>query len=232
HSFPPVSARELLSVKNFPQNKRGEVEPAELGLIRSRIEERANRPLVRFAIALAHKISYLPPVFRVEDRNGQRSTPPGQHRHAKRGFGFRWFLPVIGEYRLVTRYEAPHQDQIAVLIHVHADDFQSFRRVQLRQFIQQGIFVAARLAPGRPEVHQQRLSAILLHQFLVSLRVNQFRVARRSRFRRLWRSQRTRPSQKAQKRQPVSQFHIRPLTFILSIALPVEKLIRPAYNEP
>src|SRR5260370_31509223 len=130
-------------------------------------------------------------VFSIEDRNGQRSSPAGEHRLPELLLTPCLF-PVVRENRVVASQEAPHQNQIAVVIHANAYDFQPLRRILLRQFIQHGVLVAARLAPRRPKVHQNRFSTVLLEQFLISLGIDDLWILPNSLLRSLRRRDRSR----------------------------------------
>src|SRR5438874_1436523 len=88
-------------------------------LVRSQVKQRPNCPFVRFAVPLPNKTPHLPPIFRIEHRNGQRSGPRRQHSSAERPL-FAWLLPIIWKNRLVPRNKSAHQDQVAVIIEVHA----------------------------------------------------------------------------------------------------------------
>src|SRR5437763_15006946 len=93
-------------------------------LVRSQVKQRPNCPFVRFAVPLPNKTPHLPPIFRIEHRNGQRSGPRRQHSSAERPL-FAWLLPIIWKNRLVPRNKSAHQDQVAVIIEVHAHNLQS-----------------------------------------------------------------------------------------------------------
>src|SRR5260370_24862695 len=124
-------------------------------------------------------MSRLPTVFAIEKRSRKRSVPTWKHCLCELSELrlLACFFPVIGKHRLVTGQKTPHQDQIAVVIHAYTDDFQSLRRVLLRQFIQHGILVAAGLAIGRPKIDEHWLPAVLLEQFLITLLVDELWIA-------------------------------------------------------
>ena len=113
-------------------------------------------------------------IFRVKNRNRKRSGPPGQHQLPE-GFLSSRLFSVVGEDGLVARKEPPHQDQIAVIVEIHTDNFEPLRGVLLGELIQHRVFVPAGLAPRRPKIHKKRFPAVLLHKLLVSLRVDEFR---------------------------------------------------------
>jgi hypothetical protein len=133
-------------------------------------------------------MSRLPAVFAVEKRSGKRPIPTWKYclcELSERRI-LASFFPVIGKHRLIAGQKTPHQDQVAIVIHAHAHDFQPLRRVLFRQFIQHGVLVAAGFAISRPKIDEQRLPAILLEQFLIGLYVDDLWIARRRGLRRLW----------------------------------------------
>src|SRR5713226_2919424 len=117
---------------------------------RSLCQQRANRRLIRFSVACAAEVPDLLAILRVKERSGNRSGPAG-HDGLREGVLVALLLAIVRKYWFITRQETPHQNQVAILIEVHAHHLQSLRRVLLCQLIEHGIFVAARLAPGRPE---------------------------------------------------------------------------------
>src|SRR5467141_1764288 len=171
----------------------------------------------------------LPSIFCVKNGGGERSTPPGQRCLSKSLFST-GFFPVVGKDRLIAGKKPPHQDQISIVIEVHSHNFQPLRGVLLCHLIQHRVFVPAGLAPRSPKIHQQRFPAVLLHKFLVALRVDEFQIARRCALESLWPNERRHRGQhhKYGKYSPVS--HVIPSVFILSIPLPVEKPLPAAYN--
>src|SRR6266446_186219 len=170
-------------------------------------------------------MSGLPAISPVKDRHRKRSAPAWKHRLSELSelrLLTRLF-PVVGKYRLIPRQKTPHQDQIPIIIQAYAHHLQSLRRVLLRQFIQQRVFVTARFAPRRPKVHQQRFPVVLLDQFLVTLQVDHFWIAGARGLRGLRRSQGRRCGQQAKLDKASPYSHGPSFYSILSAPPPVEK---------
>src|SRR6266404_961035 len=170
--------------KSFHYNQKFDVRYRRLALIGPRIKQRADRRLISVPRALAEHMPNLPAVFRVPERSRKDSVPRRQYPLSEQLL-ITCFFPVVGKNRFVSGQKTPHQNQIPVIIHAHAHDLESLRRVLLRQFIQHGVLVAAGFAPRRPKRHEQRLSVVLPEQFLISLRVDEFWIAERRGLRRL-----------------------------------------------
>src|SRR5882762_5527891 len=172
----------------------------------------------------------LPSIFCVKNGGGERSIPPGE-RYLSKSLFSTCFFPVVGKDRLIAGKKPPHQDQISIVIEVHSHNFQPLRGVLLCHLIQHRVFVPAGLAPRSPKIHQQRFPAVLLHKFLVALRVDEFQIARRRTFGSLRPGECRHRGQhhKYDKHSPIS--HVIPSAFILSVPLPVEKPLPPAYNQ-
>src|SRR5712692_2898279 len=139
-------------------------------------------------------MSNLPAVSAIEDRNRKGPIPARKYTLSEQFLPASLF-PVIGKYRLVAGQKTPHQEQIAIVIHAHAHDFQSLRRILLCQLIQHGILVAAGFAPRRPKRNEQRFPSVLLDHFLISLYVDHLRIAWSHGLRDLRRGQRRRRQQ-------------------------------------
>src|SRR5256885_10327929 len=116
-------------------------------------------------------------VFGIKQGNRHRAIPSGQNRFLKRALVPR-FLSIVGEHRFVAGDEPPHKDEVTILIEIDADDVQALRRILPGEFVEQGILVAARLAPSGPEIDKQRLAVIALDYLLEALRVDNPRIVR------------------------------------------------------
>src|SRR5690242_11651506 len=94
----------------------------QVALVGSRGEQRSNGGFIGLPLALAKYMSNLPAVFVVEVSRWKRSIPPWKYGLPERFFRSRLF-PVVWKDRLIARQKSPHQNQVAVVIHAHADHF-------------------------------------------------------------------------------------------------------------
>src|SRR5438105_8612200 len=91
------------------------------GLVGTRGQQRSNGRLVDIPWSFAKHMPRLSPVFAVEERCGKRSVPAWKYclcELSEVRFLARFF-PVIGKHRLIAGQKAPHQDQIAIVIHAY-----------------------------------------------------------------------------------------------------------------
>src|SRR5712672_2689522 len=128
-------------------------------------EHLPNCGIVGLTVPCAEEVTDQPAVFVIEKCRRELASPIGQYRLVKfcLFFWLSWLLSVIREYWLIACYEPPHQNQIAILIGIHACQAQSLWRILFRQLIEHRIFITARFAPCRPEIDQKRFSIVLLH---------------------------------------------------------------------
>src|ERR1700686_2993712 len=125
-------------------------------------EQLANRGFVGLSSACAEHTADLISVLVIEKRCRQSAIPLRPDGLSKAGLVSMLFA-VIRKNRFVARDKPPHQNQIAFVIEIDTHDLQSLGPILLGEFVEHGIFIAARLAPRRPERHQQRFPAVLLH---------------------------------------------------------------------
>src|SRR5580704_17779769 len=161
--------------------------PRGLALISSGSKQRPDSTFITVTRSLAEKMRHLPPILAIKKRGRKRPGPSGLYHLVKRRFTTRFFS-IVWEYRLVSRYESPHQNHVAIIIHADAHDLQPLRSILFGQLVQHGVLVAAGLAPRRPERNQQRFPTVRLQQFLIAVPINQLRIAYSSSFGSLRRS--------------------------------------------
>jgi hypothetical protein len=77
---------------------------------------------------------------------------------------------------MVADEEAAHEVHVGVVVHADSDDDQALRRELLGKVNEQGIFLAAGLAPSGPEIHEQRLTAVLGENLIVSGKIDKRRI--------------------------------------------------------
>src|ERR1700730_3319817 len=122
-------------------------------------------------------MSDLPPVLVVK-KSGRKGSCPSREDTLHKSLLLALFLAIIRENGFVTGQESAHENQIAVLVHADAHNFQSLGGVLLRQLVQQRVFIAARLAPGGPEIDEDWLTFKLPQDHLVARYVDEFRISR------------------------------------------------------
>ena len=116
-------------------------------------------------------------IFGIEKCGGNGAIPAGQNG-LDEGIFFTLLFAVVGEDRLVAGQEAAHEDAVAVaiLVEADADNFEALGSVLLGEFVEHGVFVAARLAPSGPEGDDEGFAFVLLENLLVALSVDQFEI--------------------------------------------------------
>src|ERR1700730_761852 len=112
----------------------------------------ANCGFVGLSSACAEHTADLIPVLVIEKRCRERAIPLRPDGLSKAGLVSTLFA-VIRKDRFVSRDKPPSQDQIAFVVEIDTHDLQSMGPILLGEFVEHGIFIAARLAPGRPERH-------------------------------------------------------------------------------
>src|SRR5712664_1764670 len=145
------------------------------GSARATSKQLANRGFVGLSRAGAKHTAHLIPVLVIEKRHRERAVPLRPDGLGKSGLVSMLFA-VIRKNRFVSRDKPAHQNQVAVIVEIDTDDLQSLRPILLGQLVEHGIFIAAGLAPRRPERHEQRFPTMLLDQFLITLCIDDFGV--------------------------------------------------------
>src|SRR3984957_15060045 len=79
-----------------------------------------------------------------------------------------WFLPVVRKTRRHFRKEPANQIHIRFVVHMYSDHFDPLWFELLGEVYHHGIFVTARFAPGRPEIHDQRLAVVFGEKLLIA----------------------------------------------------------------
>ena len=88
-------------------------------------------------------------------------------------------LAVIRESWTILREKTPDEIHVGVIVQADSEHGQPLRRVLLRQFHQQRIFVAARFAPRRPESYEKRLAVIFSERLVVAGEIDQGQICGR-----------------------------------------------------
>ena len=85
-------------------------------------------------------------------------------------------LAIVCEDGLISREKMADEINFSILIETDAHHCEVLRRELLGDLIDHGIFVAARFAPGSPEIHDQRLAAVFRENLLVACEINYRRI--------------------------------------------------------
>ncbi len=82
------------------------------------------------------------------------------------------FLADAWEDGFVAVKKMLNQIHSGVVVHIHAENDEALRCIIARDLIDDGKFVAARLAPGGPESDEERLAFVIGEKFVVSGQIN------------------------------------------------------------
>src|ERR1700722_14278735 len=129
------------------------------GLRRSRAQSRPKSLLKLWPGPAAQKESNYVPVFSVKHGLRHGAFPLRIDAVIKAIQVDSWLLPVVRKARRHFHQEPADQIHVRLVVHVDSDDFDPLRFELLSELNHHGIFITARFAPGRPEIHNQRLAA-------------------------------------------------------------------------
>src|ERR1700733_4227617 len=95
------------------------------------------------------------------------------------------FFAHTWEDRLVVIEKMLNEIDGGVVVHINAEDDQPFRRIIVCDLIDDGKFIAARLAPGGPESYEKRLAFVVGEKLVVAGEIDLRELSRRGGFCRL-----------------------------------------------